>query len=281
ARYSDTYANKPSTSSAGTSSQMQDIQKMRAASAMRQGGVSLPGANNPTSVDITNSQNRQRTAPSSPAPTSSTAPTTPAKPTKDFNRATGSSKPGSRLESYDFASPNQVALDMQHLYQSIYEGKKVDQDQDGDNDGADVMIARMIASGMSREEAIRRTRKKSYNKESYDLEQLAILYLVQEGYAEDLRSAQAIYENASLEFKKNLQEIAPALVAGAARVASVTRAAAPVMSKLAKSKNLRNVASNLLSKQEQSTPSTGENASKENPTLDKIRDLLKTVRGEE
>lgn len=42
----------------------------------------------------------------------------------------------------------------------------VDQDGDGDNDGADVMIARMMASGMSKADAIANTRNKPYNKES-------------------------------------------------------------------------------------------------------------------
>lgn len=42
----------------------------------------------------------------------------------------------------------------------------VDQDGDGDNDGADVMIARMVASGMSKDDAIAKTKNKPYNKES-------------------------------------------------------------------------------------------------------------------
>ncbi len=47
----------------------------------------------------------------------------------------------------------------------VYEAKKqVDQDEDGDNDFADNMIARMVASGMSREEAIKKVKNKDYNK---------------------------------------------------------------------------------------------------------------------
>jgi hypothetical protein len=42
----------------------------------------------------------------------------------------------------------------------------VDQDSDGDNDFADVRIARMIASGVPKEVAIQKTRNKSYNKKS-------------------------------------------------------------------------------------------------------------------
>lgn len=67
-------------------------------------------------------------------------------------------------DSFDFSSPSKVANDMAYLYQSIYEGKKkVDQDMDGDNDFADVMIARMVAAGVPRAEAIRRVRNKEYN----------------------------------------------------------------------------------------------------------------------
>jgi hypothetical protein len=69
--------------------------------------------------------------------------------------------------SYDFGKPDQISKDVADLYQSIYEAKKkVDQDQDGDNDFADVQIAKMIASGMSKEEAIRKVRNKSYNEET-------------------------------------------------------------------------------------------------------------------
>jgi len=41
-----------------------------------------------------------------------------------------------------------------------------DEDEDGDNDFADNMIARMVASGMSREEAIKKVKNKDYNKKS-------------------------------------------------------------------------------------------------------------------
>lgn len=43
---------------------------------------------------------------------------------------------------------------------------KKDQDGDGDNDFADVMISRMMASGKSKEDAIKATKNKKYNKES-------------------------------------------------------------------------------------------------------------------
>ena len=38
-----------------------------------------------------------------------------------------------------------------------------DQDKDGDKDFADVMIARMVASGMSKEDAIKKVKEKEYN----------------------------------------------------------------------------------------------------------------------
>lgn len=60
--------------------------------------------------------------------------------------------------------------DVADAYASIYEGKKKDQDQDGDEDFADVMIARMMASGMSRAEAIAAVRNKEYNEE-YELDE--------------------------------------------------------------------------------------------------------------
>jgi hypothetical protein len=55
--------------------------------------------------------------------------------------------------------------DVADAYSSIYEAKKKDQDQDGDNDFADVRIARMIASGMSKAEAIAAVKNKPYNEE--------------------------------------------------------------------------------------------------------------------
>lgn len=55
--------------------------------------------------------------------------------------------------------------ELQDAYLSVYEAKKVDQDGDGDNDFADIRIARLIASGVSKEEAIRRVKDKEYNEE--------------------------------------------------------------------------------------------------------------------
>ena len=56
--------------------------------------------------------------------------------------------------------------DIAEAYSAVYEAKKkVDQDQDGDNDFADVRIARMIASGVPKEKAIAMVKDKSYNEE--------------------------------------------------------------------------------------------------------------------
>jgi hypothetical protein len=73
--------------------------------------------------------------------------------------------PTTMKNSYEWGSTSKLVDDIANLYQSVYEAKKVDQDKDGDNDFADVRIARLIASGVSKEEAIRRVRDKSYNEE--------------------------------------------------------------------------------------------------------------------
>ena len=53
--------------------------------------------------------------------------------------------------------------ELQDAYLSVYEAKKVDQDEDGDNDFADIRIARLVASGMSKAEAIVAVKNKEYN----------------------------------------------------------------------------------------------------------------------
>jgi hypothetical protein len=72
-------------------------------------------------------------------------------------------------QSYEWPSAKTIR-DIAGAYASIYEAKKKDQDQDGDNDFADVRIARMIASGMSKAEAIAAVRNKEYNEE-YELDE--------------------------------------------------------------------------------------------------------------
>jgi hypothetical protein len=70
-----------------------------------------------------------------------------------------------KKESTEWGSTSKLVDDIANLYQSVYEAKKVDQDEDGDNDFADVRIARLIASGMSKEEAIAKVKNKPYNEE--------------------------------------------------------------------------------------------------------------------
>ena len=106
--------------------------------------------------------------PATPAPaTPIAAAVRPTTPTPQKRNQAPSRAPITQMNSYDFGSPDKISQDVASLYQSIYEGKKkVDQDKDGDNDFADVRIARMIASGVPKEEAIRRTRNNSYNEET-------------------------------------------------------------------------------------------------------------------
>lgn len=54
-----------------------------------------------------------------------------------------------------------------NIFKSILsEGKKIDQDGDGDKDFADIMIARLTASGKDKEDAVKFTKNKKYNKKS-------------------------------------------------------------------------------------------------------------------
>ena len=70
--------------------------------------------------------------------------------------------------SYEWSSVKTLK-NIADAYSSVYEKKEYetsrDKDEDGDNDFADNMIARMVASGMSREEAIKKVKNKSYNEE--------------------------------------------------------------------------------------------------------------------
>jgi hypothetical protein len=79
------------------------------------------------------------------------------------------------MNEQDFSSSNpkiwassKTLRDISEAYSSVYEKKEYepsrDQDGDDDNDFADNMIARMVASGMSREEAIKKVKNKDYNK---------------------------------------------------------------------------------------------------------------------
>jgi hypothetical protein len=72
----------------------------------------------------------------------------------------------SLANSFEWGSTSKLVDDIANAYQSVYEAKKVDQDEDGDNDFADVRIARMIASGVPKEVAIAKVKNKSYNEET-------------------------------------------------------------------------------------------------------------------
>jgi hypothetical protein len=81
-------------------------------------------------------------------------------------------------QSYEWPSAKTIR-DIAGAYSSIYEAKKkVDQDQDGDNDFADVRVARMIASGVPKAKAIAMVKDKSYNEEV----ELWVNELIEEGY---------------------------------------------------------------------------------------------------
>ena len=74
--------------------------------------------------------------------------------------------PKTQLFSYQWPSAKTLK-NIADAYSSVYEKKEYetsrDKDEDGDNDFADNMIARMVASGMSREEAIKKVKNKDYN----------------------------------------------------------------------------------------------------------------------
>lgn len=92
---------------------------------------------------------------------------------KTFGYQTGNApdqvKKKALTSGYEWNSAKKMR-DIADAYSSIYEAKKKDQDQDGDNDFADVRIARMIASGMSKAEAIAAVKNKEYNEE-YELDE--------------------------------------------------------------------------------------------------------------
>ena len=107
-------------------------------------------------------------------------PSTPA-PNNTSSSSSGSSSPEGETDrlkkaldikksdvnsSYEWSSVKTLK-NIADAYSSVYEKKEYetsrDKDKDGDNDFADNMIARMVASGMSREEAIKKVKNKDYN----------------------------------------------------------------------------------------------------------------------
>jgi hypothetical protein len=83
----------------------------------------------------------------------------------DQNKPKAKTGFGALSSDYMWGSNSKVIEEFSDAYNLIYESKKVDQDEDGDGDFADVKIARLIASGMSKEEAIKKVKNKSYNEE--------------------------------------------------------------------------------------------------------------------
>jgi hypothetical protein len=91
--------------------------------------------------------------------------TATAKPLDNNFKPINKDKPIKEMSSYEWPSAKTIR-DIAGAYSSIYEAKKkVDQDQDGDNDFADVRVARMIASGVPKAKAIAMVKDKSYNEE--------------------------------------------------------------------------------------------------------------------
>jgi hypothetical protein len=93
------------------------------------------------------------------------------------------------------------------LRRSLNEKKKAkqkDQDGDGDSDFADVQIARMTKSGMSKDEAIKKTKDKPYNKtkkvsESQEVNDILKLALYETNYKKSSKASTEV---------KNLKKLA-------------------------------------------------------------------------
>ncbi|NBR26701.1 MAG: hypothetical protein EBU08_23585, partial [Micrococcales bacterium] len=109
--------------------------------------------------------------PSTPTPSSSSSSTTSGSSSSsgetDRLKKALDIKKSDVTSSYEWSSVKTLK-NIADAYSSVYEKKEYepsrDKDGDGDNDFADNMIARMVASGMSREEAIKKVKNKSYNK---------------------------------------------------------------------------------------------------------------------
>jgi len=113
-----------------------------------------------------------------PAPAGTALASQQAQQKKPPTPGTGALKPMTQKSSYEWPSAKTIK-DIADAYSSIYEAKKkVDQDQDGDNDFADVRIARMVASGVPKAKAIAMVKDKSYNEEV----ELWVNELLEEGY---------------------------------------------------------------------------------------------------
>jgi hypothetical protein len=137
--------------------------ELKAAQAARAGGASPEKA-----LQAAQKTNLPTTGPTPAIPSASSVSSSMAsvKPRDMTKNPLKPTSPTTMKNSYEWGSTSKLVNDIAGLYQSVYEAKKVDQDEDGDNDFADVRIARLIASGVSKEEAIRRVKDKSYNKKN-------------------------------------------------------------------------------------------------------------------
>ena len=117
-------------------------------------------------------------ATSTPTPSQIASASQGIKPATPGQNSINNKKPTNEMSSYEWPSAKTIR-DIAGAYASIYEAKKkVDQDQDGDNDFADVRVARMIASGVPKAKAIAMVKDKSYNEEV----ELWVNELLEEGY---------------------------------------------------------------------------------------------------
>ena len=89
-------------------------------------------------------------------------------PTQKVEKRRASSERAKEMQSsrFDHFEMDGDNLQEKYLYTYLYERNydALDKDMDGDKDFADVMIARMLASGKSREDAVKATMSKKYNK---------------------------------------------------------------------------------------------------------------------
>jgi hypothetical protein len=136
--------------------------ELKAAQAARAGGASPEKA-----LQAAQKTNLPTTGPTPAIPSAASVSSSMAsfKPRDMTKNPLKPTPPTTMKNSYEWGSTSKLVDDIANLYQSVYEAKKIDQDNDGDNDFADVRIARLIASGVSKEEAIRRVKDKSYNEE--------------------------------------------------------------------------------------------------------------------
>jgi len=89
-------------------------------------------------------------------------------PTQKVEKRRASSERAKEMQSsrFDHFEMDGDNLQEKYLYTYLHERNydALDKDMDGDEDFADVMIARMLASGKSREDAVKATMSKTYNK---------------------------------------------------------------------------------------------------------------------